>query len=65
MPFYYELHRHSKTFTQKHAQRTAAGLLRLKEAFDAEGIEIPFAQQVVWHRGERSPERVAGEERES
>ncbi|MGH2897827.1 MAG: mechanosensitive ion channel family protein, partial [Solirubrobacteraceae bacterium] len=23
---------------------------RLKEAFDAAGIEIPFAQQVVWHR---------------
>jgi small conductance mechanosensitive channel len=25
---------------------------RLKEAFDAERIEIPFAQQVVWNRGD-------------
>jgi small conductance mechanosensitive channel len=24
---------------------------RLKQAFDAEGIEIPFPQQTVWHRG--------------
>jgi small-conductance mechanosensitive channel len=29
---------------------------RLKEAFDAEGIEIPFPQQTVWHRrGEDGP----------
>jgi small-conductance mechanosensitive channel len=34
---------------------------RLKEAFDADGIEIPFAPQVVWHRGERSAQ-AAGEE---
>jgi len=24
---------------------------RLKETFEAEGIQLPFAQQVVWHRG--------------
>ena len=35
---------------------------RLKEAFDAEGIEIPFAQQVVWHRGERSPQAAREEQ---
>jgi moderate conductance mechanosensitive channel len=34
---------------------------RLKEAFDAEGIELPGAQQVVWHRGAPEPQ-PAGEE---
>jgi small conductance mechanosensitive channel len=34
---------------------------RLKEAFDAEGIEVPFTQQVVWNRGEGSPQ-VTGDE---
>jgi endonuclease/exonuclease/phosphatase family metal-dependent hydrolase len=38
MPFYFNLHRLDKTFTAKHSQRTADGLLRLKEAFKTEGV---------------------------
>ncbi|MGH2941980.1 MAG: mechanosensitive ion channel family protein [Solirubrobacteraceae bacterium] len=34
---------------------------RLKEAFDADGIEIPFAQQVVWHREEQMPQAAREE----
>jgi endonuclease/exonuclease/phosphatase family metal-dependent hydrolase len=38
MPFYYNLHKHDKTFTAAHAQRTADGLLKLKAAFREEGV---------------------------
>lgn len=38
MPFYYDLHKTDKTFTEAHAQRTAAGLLRLKDGFEKEGV---------------------------
>jgi small conductance mechanosensitive channel len=36
---------------------------RIKDAFDTEGIEIPFPQQTVWVRGseEQSPYRVPGD----
>ena len=38
MAFYFNLHRHDKTFTAGHARRTAKGLLTLKQAFKDEGI---------------------------
>ena len=39
MPYYYNLHRLDSQFTAAHAQRTAEGLLRLKQAFKDE--EVP------------------------
>jgi len=33
---------------------------RLKKAFDAEGIEIPFPQQTVWYRADGSPRHDDG-----
>jgi small-conductance mechanosensitive channel len=29
--------------------------LKIKDAFDSEGIEIPFPQQTIWVRGEGAP----------
>ena len=39
MPFYYNLHKFDKAFTSTHSERTARGLLRLKQAFKEE--EVP------------------------
>jgi endonuclease/exonuclease/phosphatase family metal-dependent hydrolase len=41
MPFYYNLHKHDKTFTEEQAQRTAEGLLRLKKAFEDTDGGVP------------------------
>jgi len=38
---------------------------RLKEAFDEEGIEIPFPQHVVWNRAAPEPQPGGDEERQA
>lgn len=38
MPYYYNLNRRDQQFTDEHAQRTAKGLIRLKQAFKEEKI---------------------------
>jgi small conductance mechanosensitive channel len=34
---------------------------RIKHRFDAKGIELPFPQRMVWHRGDPAAEAKAPE----
>jgi endonuclease/exonuclease/phosphatase family metal-dependent hydrolase len=69
MAFYYELHKHDKTFTAERAQRTAAGLLRLKEAFKTEGVpERRRASRLLlatWNIREFESEKYGARQREA
>jgi endonuclease/exonuclease/phosphatase family metal-dependent hydrolase len=69
MPFYYNLHRHDKTFTAAHAQRTARGLLTLKKAFQEEGVpERRRASKLLlatWNIREFESEKYGPRQREA
>jgi endonuclease/exonuclease/phosphatase family metal-dependent hydrolase len=69
MPFYYNLHRHDQLFTAEHAQRTAAGLLRLKQAFREEKIPERVRSSrlllATWNIREFESEKYAGRQREA
>ena len=69
MPFYYNLHRNDKTFTETHAKRTAAGLLRLKEAFKEEGVPERVRSSklllATWNIREFESEKYGARQREA
>lgn len=69
MAFYYNLHRHDKTFTAAHAKRTAAGLLTLKKAFKDEGVpERRRASRLLlatWNIREFESEKYGPRQREA
>jgi small conductance mechanosensitive channel len=49
-----------KTTPNEQFRISRALLQEIKASFDREGIEIPFPQQTVWHRGAAVPNGAAG-----
>lgn len=68
MPFYYELHRHDKNLTAAQAQRTAAGILTLKDAFKKEVPERVRSSKLLlatWNVREFESGKYGGRQREA